>query len=328
MGTSRTDYEWDGSALLAEQTGNNKILYLYDGTGLIGFKRNGVTYTYVYNGLGDVMEILDKDGNAVVSYLYDAWGAPISITGPMASTLGAQNPIRYRGYYYDTETGLYYLQSRYYDPVVGRFINGDGYVSTGQGILGHNMFAYCGNNPISRKDHTGLFWEEIGNFFKGIGDGIVDVAQSVGNFVSNVVQDFMDDYSYEVIELNMESAKNKYNESTVRINNQNPDAPIQVTIDAKHPDRIDSKKVNPNFSVTDSHKIKNKYEMEAILNVVISSPEYDPTVFTRSKSSYIAEWRGHNALYTIDIFGLFRSRTGGVDFNENPYPEDFLWALW
>ena len=63
-----------GPPLLAEQTGNNKILYLYDGTGLIGFKRNGVTYTYVYNGLEDVMEILDKDGNAVVSYLYDAWG--------------------------------------------------------------------------------------------------------------------------------------------------------------------------------------------------------------------------------------------------------------
>ena len=158
MGTSRADYEWDGSALLAEQTGNNKILYLYDGTGLIGFKRNGVTYTYVYNGLGDVMEILDKDGNAVVSYLYDAWGAPISITGPMASTLGAQNPIRYRGYYYDTETGLYYLQSRYYDPVVGRFLNADGYVSTGQGILGTNMFAYCGNNPVSRFDVSGCNW--------------------------------------------------------------------------------------------------------------------------------------------------------------------------
>ena len=66
VGTTRTDYEWDGSALLAEQTGNNKILYLYDGTGLIGFKRNGTTYTYVYNGLGDVMEILDKDGNSVL----------------------------------------------------------------------------------------------------------------------------------------------------------------------------------------------------------------------------------------------------------------------
>ena len=146
VGTTRTDYEWDGSALLAEQTGNNKILYLYDGTGLIGFKRNGVTYTYVYNGLGDVMEILDKDGNAVVSYLYDAWGAPISITGPMASTLGVQNPIRYRGYYYDTETGLYYLQSRYYDPVVGRFLNADGLLGANGDLMSYNLFAYCSNN--------------------------------------------------------------------------------------------------------------------------------------------------------------------------------------
>ena len=155
MGTSRTDYEWDGSALLAEQTGNNKILYLYDGTGLIGFKRNGVTYTYVYNGLGDVMEILDKDGNAVVSYLYDAWGAPISITGPMASTLGAQNPIRYRGYYYDTETGLYYLQSRYYDPVVGRFLNADGLLGANGDLMSYNLFAYCSNNPVNMSDPTG-----------------------------------------------------------------------------------------------------------------------------------------------------------------------------
>ena len=120
MGTIRTDYEWDRSALLAEQTGSDKILYLYDGSGLIEFKRNGTTYTYVYNGLGDVMEILDSSGNAVVSYLYDAWGAPISITGPMASTLGVQNPIRYRGYYYDTETGLYYLQNRYYGNLTDR----------------------------------------------------------------------------------------------------------------------------------------------------------------------------------------------------------------
>ena len=175
MGTTRTDYEWDGSALLAEQTGNNKILYLYDGTGLIGFKRNGVTYTYVYNGLGDVMEILDKDGNAVVSYLYDAWGAPISITGPMASTLGAQNPIRYRGYYYDTETGLYYLQSRYYDPVVGRFLNADSVMGVNGDMATYNLFAYCGNNPVNRSDPTGHSWwddlkEGWNDFWGDVGD--------------------------------------------------------------------------------------------------------------------------------------------------------------
>jgi len=73
----------------------------------------------------------------------------------LASTVGVKNPYRYRGYRYDTETGLYYLQSRYYDPLVKRFINADGYVSTGQGVLGNNMFAYCLNNPATFVDPRG-----------------------------------------------------------------------------------------------------------------------------------------------------------------------------
>ena len=75
----------------------------------------------------------------------------------MASTLGEANPLRYRGYVYDTETKLYYLQSRYYDPELGRFINADAYTATGQGLLGNNMFAYCGNNPVNFSDPTGNF---------------------------------------------------------------------------------------------------------------------------------------------------------------------------
>ena len=73
----------------------------------------------------------------------------------MSNTLGALNPLRYRSYVYDTETGYYYLQSRYYDPEIGRFINADGYVSTGQGLLGNNMFAYCNNNPVIYEDASG-----------------------------------------------------------------------------------------------------------------------------------------------------------------------------
>ena len=94
-------------------------------------------------------------GNTVVEYTYDAWGKVLSVTGTLASTVGQINPFRYRGYYYDTETGWYYLQTRYYDPEVGRFINADGYVSTGQGIIGNNMFAYCGNNPVMHSDPSG-----------------------------------------------------------------------------------------------------------------------------------------------------------------------------
>ena len=91
----------------------------------------------------------------VVRYAYDAWGKVLSITGSMADTLGVQNPLRYRGYVYDQETGLYYLQSRYYNPEIGRFINADALIATGQGILGNNMFAYCNNNPVIFEDASG-----------------------------------------------------------------------------------------------------------------------------------------------------------------------------
>ena len=100
------------------------------------------------------MSIVDGTGAVVVSYEYDPYGNIISASGELAEV----NPLRYRGYVYDQECNLYYLQSRYYDPKVGRFINADSYASTGQGILGYNMFAYCGNNPTNHTDPTGTWW--------------------------------------------------------------------------------------------------------------------------------------------------------------------------
>lgn len=99
------------------------------------------------------------------SITYDAIGNPLSdgtwtYAWQHGRQLGAVNPLRYRGYVYDTETGLYYLNSRYYNPVWGRFVNADGYASTGQGFDGHNMFAYCGNEPVNRYDVGGMFWKE------------------------------------------------------------------------------------------------------------------------------------------------------------------------
>jgi len=95
----------------------------------------------------------------LVTYNYDAWGNhTVSYENNGNTTAARYNPFRYRGYYYDVETGLYYLNSRYYDPQVGRFISADGFVSTGQDITGYNMFAYCGNNPVNRVDPTGQFW--------------------------------------------------------------------------------------------------------------------------------------------------------------------------
>ena len=114
-----------------------------------------VPYYYVTNLQGDVVAILNSTGTAVVQYTYDAWGKLLTTAGSMKNTLGLQNPLRYRGYIYDVELGLYYLQSRYYNPTLGRFLNADALISTGQGVLGNNMFAYCRNNPIVLEDATG-----------------------------------------------------------------------------------------------------------------------------------------------------------------------------
>ena len=103
------------------------------------------------------MALVDSaNGNMVVTYTYDAWGNVLNVDGSLKTSLGVLNPFRYRGYVYDSETKLYYLQSRYYNPEIGRFISADALVSTGQGILGNNMFAYCNNNPVLYIDETGM----------------------------------------------------------------------------------------------------------------------------------------------------------------------------
>ena len=111
-----------------------------------------------------MIALYDNAGNVHARYTYDPWGKPLSITDGSGNDVSGNpshvaniNPFRYRNYYYDAETGFYYLNSRYYDPETKRFINPDGYVSTGQGLLGFNMFAYCLNNPINRIDPSGEF---------------------------------------------------------------------------------------------------------------------------------------------------------------------------
>ena len=116
------------------------------------------------------MGLADKTGAVVARYSYDAWGKVLSITDADGNEIDANryayhiahlNPIRYRGYYYDTETGLYYLQSRYYDPTVGRFINADGVMGVTSDASTYNLFAYCGNNPVCRVDSLGDSWWSV-----------------------------------------------------------------------------------------------------------------------------------------------------------------------
>jgi len=151
--------------------GNNTLTFTYDVDGRpVAVTYNGTTYFYATNIQGDVLAIMDADEYTVAAYSYDAWGKLLSVTGSMASTLGAINPLRYRGYVYDTETDLYYVSSRYYDPEMGRWINADSVIAgVGGSIQGYNMFAYCFNNPVNMSDPSGNWpkWaKEIANRVK------------------------------------------------------------------------------------------------------------------------------------------------------------------
>ena len=133
-------------------------------------------YYYVLNAQGDVSAILDSSGKLAASYDYDAWGnctvydsSAKVLTDP--TSIANLNPLRYRGYYYDAETGFYYLQSRYYDPAICRFINADTFATTdANGLLSANMFAYCENNPIGNSDPDGYFAAALtgGGYLSGI----------------------------------------------------------------------------------------------------------------------------------------------------------------
>ena len=124
---------------------------------------------------------------------FDSWGKLLSTSGSLAFTLGKNNPFRYRGYVYDEETGFYYLQSRYYNPEVGRFISSDVLLSAGQGVLGHNAYAYCLNNPVNMSDNCGSYAEAIkpldgaGGGSLGIGLGIGALILTITSAITNII---------------------------------------------------------------------------------------------------------------------------------------------
>ena len=161
-------YAYLNGQLMYETRGDAKFYYSYDANGILYNVRYTLTdggteysYYYTHNSRGDIIGIYNGAGELKAHYEYDAWGNVISITDNNGNAItnpnhiGNLNPFRYRGYYQDTETGLYYLMSRYYDTITHRFINADGYFQSGGSILDANTFAYCRNNPIMNSDCTG-----------------------------------------------------------------------------------------------------------------------------------------------------------------------------
>ena len=149
---------------------------------LVAMIIGGTRYSYVRNAQNDIVGLIDSTGKRVVYYKYDSWGRAVSISGTMAATVGQKNPFRYRGYYFDAESGMYYLQSRYYDPEIRRFISADdvNVLNVQDNLYDKNLYIYCENNPIVRKDSNGKLW------ITAVAVGIA--AQYVGDVIGNVIE--------------------------------------------------------------------------------------------------------------------------------------------
>ena len=162
---TKSEFVYLDGKLVYEKRGGDDIFYLYDSYGSLSnirwYKNGASSPTNIYvitNRHGDVLGLYDYAGTRKVSYEYDAWGNTVSVTDTSEDCWSTLNPFRYRGYYFDIETGLYYLLSRYYDPAVGRFLNSDSQLNLQEGTTGYNPFQYCGNNPVNRSDPTGKAW--------------------------------------------------------------------------------------------------------------------------------------------------------------------------
>lgn len=171
-----TEYCMAGDLLVTEKGEGRRIWYYYDSAANpVSMRVSGKDYFYVRNLQNDVIALIDDTGETVVEYKYNSWGKILSITGSKAGTIGKTNPFRYRGYYYDEETGMYYLKNRYYDPEIRRFISADSYkvvMSSLKTLDNRNLFSYCGQNPINRNDEYGAIWNLIASFAVGAGVSI------------------------------------------------------------------------------------------------------------------------------------------------------------
>ncbi|MBO5462641.1 MAG: RHS repeat-associated core domain-containing protein [Clostridia bacterium] len=178
----KTNYYLNGTDIIEQTDGTNTLHFYYDNTGEItGFTYNDNQYFYIKNAQDDIVAIADNSGNVISEYAYDPWGSVISVTGSNTE-IGNLNPFRYRSYYYDSEINMYYLQSRYYDPEICRFINCDdvNYIGVNESEISYNPFAYCENDAVNNKDSSGY---AISYKFVGFG---VQIYANIANLACGI----------------------------------------------------------------------------------------------------------------------------------------------
>ena len=180
-----TEFIYNGDILAGQKTGDDVLVFMYDNNGdPFGFICNGTEYYYIKNAQNDVTAIASADGTIIANYYYDPWGKLTEITGD--TEIAELNPIRYRSYYYDSETEWYYLNTRYYSPELCRFINGDNFEllnADHENMVQYNLYNYCFNNPVALADDMGDWPEWAINLTK-VAIGVVAIGIGVAATVA------------------------------------------------------------------------------------------------------------------------------------------------
>ena len=175
-----TGYRMAGSLLISERTDGTTLWYQYDSAAnLVALMIGTERYNYIRNAQNDIIGLIDSTGKRVVSYKYDSWGKTVSIIGTLAATVGQKNPFRYRGYYFDAESSMYYLQSRYYDPEIRRFISADESDTLKEDLENldqYNLYGYCFANPICLSDNDGTWPSWATKIAIGVGAVLIGAA--------------------------------------------------------------------------------------------------------------------------------------------------------
>ena len=285
VGSTTTKYLLNGTQILAQTTNGTTLSFFYDQQGNRVGMADGSNhfYYYIYNLQGDVIALADAStGKLAATYTYDAWGK-CTVTNATGFTIGTDNPFRYRGYYYDSETGLYYLQSRYYDPDTGRFINEDVFVTTDYiNSLGSNLFAYCNNNPINSVDKYGMYT-----------------------------------FLCREDEKNTKATQ-KYNKDTVNVYVEGEGEKQDDQVNAKFYTSSQSTSEYMNINVDKSKNISSVCEINAVIDVICDSEYYDEDVYG-SRSFMRGEWIAHNFAPTVASWGDIGYRTvRWLSKSENP----------
>ena len=294
-------YYYASGKLLRETYGSNTLDFFYDASGApYAFKYNGTLYYYVLNLQGDVVRIVNSSGTSWGIYRYDAWGNILYQTDN--EVLNA-NPLRYRGYYFDSETELYYLQSRYYDPQVGRFINADMYVATGLGVLGHNMFAYCNSNPINLLDIMG---SEPDDALDTDGDGEIDCYVYTYTYTISFLFWEIEQGTGTVYFYTNVMSEEEFN-NLVPPEGFNPKTDLLVG-DWTH-------NSNSTLFAYQAQNV-NENHREKIVDIMFEYTEDYGKKWERTKASVMFEWKEHHKYH------LFSSRAQNIDFDEKEEGKD------